>query len=190
MLTATGSMISGSTVAAMACPEPPFAPGDLDFFTPSGRGHMLVDFLESAANYTVTKESEEYKNAVAIGGMWTLHCGDLKINVIESLTSNPFHSILNFHLTGVYGAWDGNGFWHAYGDMTADGIVIATPVKLPTPHHVPAHVNIWKVLHKYMDRGFTIALNEYPEPHTCGVDFNCPATLRATDDDGCSYILF
>ncbi|KAJ7893234.1 hypothetical protein B0H13DRAFT_1886480 [Mycena leptocephala] len=168
LLTATVSLISGSTVAALACPEPTFAPGDLDFFTPSGRGRLVVDFLASAAAYTVTKELEEYKNAIAIGRMWTLHRGDVKINVIESLTSNPFHAVLNFHLTGV----------------------IATPVKLPIPHLVPAHINTWKVLHKYMDRGFTIALNEYPKPHTCGTDPNCPVTLRTTDDKGCLYVPF
>lgn len=38
MLAATGSLISGSTVAALVGPPPAFSPTDLDVYTPRGGG--------------------------------------------------------------------------------------------------------------------------------------------------------
>ncbi|KAJ6494908.1 hypothetical protein C8R47DRAFT_1213567 [Mycena vitilis] len=90
----------------------------------------------------------------------------------------------------VYGIWTAKGVWHAYPDITEDGIAITTPWKFPLQESASTIRRAWKALHKYMARGMTIALNELPMQHVCGVDLNCPTTLRLVGDKGCSFNAF
>ncbi|KAJ7651584.1 hypothetical protein DFH06DRAFT_1331536 [Mycena polygramma] len=191
LLTATKSFIGGSAVPALFHLGHTFQPADLDFCTGLGRGTEVVDFLKIAGGYHKTRESPEYSFAAGIGRIWTLINDDgMKINVLESISDNPFESVGNFHLTCVFGAWCANGLLHCYPTLTASAVAITTRAKLPVRFGAENNRSMWEVLHKYTDRGFTINLNEYDAPHTCGVDWSCPATLRRTDDGGCSYMPF
>ncbi|KAJ7623952.1 hypothetical protein DFH06DRAFT_1008818 [Mycena polygramma] len=190
LLTATGSIISGSVVAALAKSGATFEPADLDFLCANRGGQTAVHFLERAGHYKCVRHSE-YTFAAGIGRIWTLFNDEgKKINVIESLTPNPFDAVGNFHLTCVYGAWGANGLLHGYPALTAAGDAITTRAKFPIRVGRRHERETWDVIHKYSDRGFRIHLNEYRERHTCGVDWNCPATIRRTDDAGCSYSPF
>lgn len=114
----------------------------------------------------------------------------MKINVVESISVNPLYTVGCFHSTPVFGAWLANGIWHAYPDLTGAGIAITTP-KLLRLRGTPANNDHFQaILHKYMARGFTYSLNEYSTPHHCGVDMDCPATARHSDDDGCLFVPF
>ncbi|KAJ6495751.1 hypothetical protein C8R47DRAFT_1213229 [Mycena vitilis] len=181
MQTATGAVVGGSVVTALVLNLAGFQPGDLDFLVGLGRGRKVVAFLAFAGRYRKSDDSPEYSFARGIGCTWTLMNKEGKrINVMETLDGNPFQAIGNFHLTCVYGAC-----------LTVSGNAITTRAKMPYRHDDHAHhTGLWRVLHKYADRGFRIALNEYDTPHTCGVDWSCPATLRRTDDAGCSYSSF
>ncbi|KAJ7623955.1 hypothetical protein DFH06DRAFT_1340281 [Mycena polygramma] len=192
MQTATGVIIGGSAVASLLQTVAPFQPGDLDFIAGTGIGSAVVLFLERAGLYRRTQSSPEYSFALGIGFIWTLvNDAGKKINVIEALGTNPFDAVGNFHLTCVYGAWCANGLLHCYPSLTTSGNAITTRAKFPHRHDDHAHhTKLWNVLHKYTDRGFSIALNEYNAPHTCGVAWSCPATIRRTDDAGCSYTPF
>ncbi|KAJ6489222.1 hypothetical protein C8R47DRAFT_1215576 [Mycena vitilis] len=189
MQTVTGTAISGSAVTALV--RPTFNPGDLDFITPHGVGLRVVGFLRGAAKYRVIADSNDYPIDARFRTMWTLMLGDnLKINVIESSTTNPLDCVTTFHMTCVYGAWFADCVWHAYAGLTERGTAITTPARFPIAEGVQRHRAVWRVLHKYMARGFTISLNELDEPHTCGVHLDCPATPRRSTDRGCSVSRF
>ncbi|KAJ7177869.1 hypothetical protein C8R46DRAFT_1212605 [Mycena filopes] len=191
MLTATESVICGSMVTALTRPHHPFVPGDLDFATGVGRGAMVVDFLMLLAEYELTQDSVEYQDLPGIGRMWTLLLRlDVKINVLESLSSNPLDTIASFHLSCVHGALLPAGLWHAYPGLTSNGVAFTTPSQFPTPPTAARSRSAWSVLHKYEDRGFSLHFNECPIPHRCGWDVECPATLRTSDDAGCSFTPF
>lgn len=193
MQTATGTIISGSAVTALAHLGSTFEPGDLDFIAGYGYGTLVFDFLDMARDYKLvdTPDANEYRFASGIARVCTMrHHDGQKINVFEALTENPFDVVGHFHLTCVYGAWSANGVLHCYPRLTASGIALTSPSKFPLGEGSKARINCWNILHKYTDRGFTVSLNEYDKPHTCGEDWNCPATLRTTDDAGCAYSPF
>ncbi|KAJ7175505.1 hypothetical protein C8R46DRAFT_838408, partial [Mycena filopes] len=158
MQTATGTAISGSAVTALLRPTDPFLPVDLDFVARSrvGQGPRVVDFLILSARYKLVKDSAEYRNVNAMGRMWTLKRGDRSINVLESLTLNPLDTISHFHLSCVYGAWFADGVWHGYMHLTTEGMAITTPGRFALPTSLERRQNVWRILQKYIDRGFEI----------------------------------
>ncbi|KAJ7792428.1 hypothetical protein B0H13DRAFT_1675766, partial [Mycena leptocephala] len=163
MQTATSAIISGSTIAALAGPPTPFSPNDIDIYTGRGIGWHVTRYLKNGGNYCVVKETASYDFANGIGKVYTLRHRrtQKKINVIESLTSNPLHSVLHFHLTPVFGAWSANEFWHGYPRLTALGCAMTTLTRLPLKEDLQNHRHVWEVLQKYKRRGFTFALNEH-----------------------------
>ncbi|KAJ6486492.1 hypothetical protein C8R47DRAFT_1216597 [Mycena vitilis] len=189
MQTATGTAISGSAVTSMV--HPTFDPGDLDFIAPKGQGCRVVAFLQSVEAWLVVSDPVQYSQSSHIGPLWTLMLdGVLKINVIESTTPNPLDCVTNFHMTCVYGAWFANVVWLGYAGLTESGIAVTTPTKFPLGGTVNRHKRVWEVLQKYLARGFAISLGELERDHTCGIDFDCPATVRATNDGGCTLLSF
>ncbi|KAJ7872244.1 hypothetical protein B0H13DRAFT_1895431 [Mycena leptocephala] len=80
-------------------------------------------------------------------------------------------------------AWTGHQIWIAYPDLTLHRSSITTPHLIPLPEDdLPTHQRAWRVLSKYTRRGYFLLLDDCDIPHICGVDYNCPATLRRTDD--------
>ncbi|KAJ7152248.1 hypothetical protein C8R43DRAFT_824649, partial [Mycena crocata] len=149
-------IISGSTVTALVHARV-FTPGDLDFYTPCGSGFILVCYLKATGKYRVTKRSSPYDYAAGIGKVWTLvmiGSPKVKINVIDSLSSNPFDPIGHFHATCVFGAWTALGIWLGYPYLTLKGVAIVTPDSMPITDDLPSHQHVWKILQKYVKRGF------------------------------------
>ncbi|KAJ6477467.1 hypothetical protein C8R47DRAFT_1220003 [Mycena vitilis] len=191
MQTATGAVIAGSTMTDMVATQPLLPSGDsIDIVAPSGKGHAVVDYLQLASSYTTRSQVSQYNYATNIARVWSLKSHSLTINVIESLTENVLDVVLNFKMTCVYGIWTAKGVWHAYPDLTEGGIAVTTPVKFPLQETDTMVRRAWRALHKYMAGGMTIALNELPMQHVCGMDLNCPATVRLVGDKGCSFNAF
>ncbi|KAJ7461256.1 hypothetical protein B0H11DRAFT_1923539 [Mycena galericulata] len=191
MQAATGAVFAGSVLTAMAHSGAPFAPGDLDIVTGHGLSFEVSRFLEFMG-YDVTDVSTQYKYALGIGKVMTLkhaHLG-LTINILESLTRNPFDAIGHFHFTCVFAAWTSHGLWYGYPQLLTSGRTITTPRHLTVGDSLDRQQRVWHILHKYMARGFVYSLNEFEAAHTCGIHCNCPATLRTTDDHGCIYTKF
>ncbi|KAJ7502473.1 hypothetical protein B0H11DRAFT_1907049 [Mycena galericulata] len=189
LLAATGAVISGSAVVALL--QPPrtsFQPADLDFFTCNDGGYIVARFLSAAAgsSYRQISFQEPYDFARGVSKVHTLQeeHGTRKIIVIEGYTSNPLDIVMHFHSTPVWGAWTSKGVWHGSPELTLRGIAITTPYLLPVENG-GNNGPIQSILSKYIDRGFTFSFNEYAQPHICGVDLRCPATLRSSDDEGC-----
>ncbi|KAJ7446253.1 hypothetical protein B0H11DRAFT_2249067 [Mycena galericulata] len=186
LLAATGAIISGSTVVALLHSGTSFQPGDLDFFTRDRGGYIVVQFLAAAAGYKMISCTGPYDCAKGVTRIYTLQeeVGSQKINVIEGFTNNPLDIVVHFHSTPVFGAWTSKGFWHGEPELTLDNIAITTPYLLPVVGGVDNN-HVQSILSKYMDRGFAYSFNEYEQPHVCGVDLRCPASLRSSDDEGC-----
>jgi hypothetical protein len=187
MQTATGAIISGSTISAFFIP---FDPNDIDIYTGKGVGFCVVRYFEKGGRYSVTKTSASYDFAAGIGKVWELRhvSSGKKINVIESLSDNPLHSVLHFHLTCVYSTWDARKYWHGYPRLAMDGQAITNLSRFPLKEELKNHMHAWEVLRKYKLRGFRFSFDEHLAPHTCGVDTDCPATPRTSDDNGCLSI--
>ncbi|KAJ7654698.1 hypothetical protein DFH06DRAFT_993666 [Mycena polygramma] len=168
-----------------------FDPLDLDIYTGRGGGFDVVQYLAKSGKYTLKAESPTYDFAAGIGKVYTMrhHRTLKKINVIESLTKNPLDAIAHFHSTCVFGAWTASGFWHAYARLTFTGLTLTSPSRLPLRDDIEQHRRIWRIVRKYHDRGFSFT-SEHAPPHTCGVDFDCPCTMRSSDDDGCLFAVF
>ncbi|KAK7027556.1 hypothetical protein R3P38DRAFT_3190428 [Favolaschia claudopus] len=92
----------------------------------------IADFFILAASYAVIAGPEQYENVRGAGPRWTLALGSsLRINIIESLTNNPLDVVVAFNFSCVISAWQADGIWLAYPEMTRNGIVVATPASFP-----------------------------------------------------------
>ncbi|KAJ7431848.1 hypothetical protein B0H11DRAFT_1941244 [Mycena galericulata] len=187
LLSATGTIISGSAGLALFTAGPHFEPGDLDFFACAGFSGAIVKFLTMAAGYKQISVTGPYDFAKGVAKIRTLkrqHTGE-KINVIEGYTDNPLDIVVRFHSTPVFVAWAADRVWHGNPQLTVAGIAITTPSHLPVDDTDQCREHVRGILAKYTGRGFNYSLNEYPHQHICGVDLRCPATLRSSDDEGC-----
>ncbi|KAJ7219775.1 hypothetical protein C8J57DRAFT_1537071 [Mycena rebaudengoi] len=182
---ATGAIISGSTVLALM-EVTPFQPNDIDFYCPKGSSLDVRRYLLLAGRvFNEHRLSNDYNELCGIGVIWTLLGTDsCKVNVIESLSPIARDSVLLFHSTPVFGAIDGAIFWHGEPCLTFDKKALTTPHQLPLSTNLYVHQRAWKVVHKYMERGFRY-ITEYDLPHRCGVHPSCPITLRTASDRGC-----
>ncbi|KAJ7093630.1 hypothetical protein C8R43DRAFT_1141840 [Mycena crocata] len=192
MQRATGAIISGSAVTSLFPTPVTFLPDDVDFFAGSGTGHRVVDFLKTGTAYRLTKVETTYNFAAGIGKVWTMIHADhgFRINIIESLSGNPFDAIMRFHSTCIFGAWTADRIWHGYPLLTVQGRAITTPLLTPLMGGLDVHQTTWRVLKKYVARGFTYDLGEFTDRHVCPMTWDCPASLRLTDDDGCMSVSF
>ncbi|KAJ7158205.1 hypothetical protein C8R43DRAFT_847573, partial [Mycena crocata] len=188
----TGCIISGSAVTSLVNAGQVFEPGDIDFYVRLSGGYDVVRYITKSGKYSGVQVTTAYDFVAGIGKVWALKLRgtELKINVIESLTDNPFDAVCHFHSTCVFGAWTLDGVWHGYPSLNLRGISITTHTQFPLNDSLSTHQAAWRVLRKYTDRGFTFSLGQYDAQHECGVDRNCPATIRTTDDAGCLYIAF
>ncbi|KAJ6549347.1 hypothetical protein B0H10DRAFT_1969068 [Mycena sp. CBHHK59/15] len=186
--TATATVISGSTITCMFHAGPIFTPNDLDLFCKCGDGYRVVRFLDLSASYSVESKTDTYNEARGIRQVWTLMNGSSKINVIESLSSNPRDVIPFFHSTAVMGCWALDGIWHVYPKTALDGIALMTPAHFPV-RTLAQQMIAWPILQKYTQRGYRFS----PHPahsHLCGDSPSCPATFRTSMDRGCLFMHF
>ncbi|KAJ6489537.1 hypothetical protein C8R47DRAFT_977882 [Mycena vitilis] len=133
MQTATGAVISGSTIPAMMATTNKFDPRDLDVYTGRAKGFDVVSFLTKTRRYGLVDVRGTYDFAAGIGKVYTLRHRETcrEINVIESLTDNPLDAVAHFHSTCVFGAWTAEGFWHAYPRLTFAGLSMTSPTNMP-----------------------------------------------------------
>ncbi|KAJ7741065.1 hypothetical protein B0H16DRAFT_1728707 [Mycena metata] len=184
--TATGALISGSTIPAVMHPGS-FRPNDLDFYAKHMGGFDVVQFLRRSGKFKQTKRTPPYDTQSGIGQVFTLRhkVTRKKVHVVESLTEEPLDAVVQFHSSAVIGAWTANEFWHGYARLTADHISMTTLSRMPVTHSFDQQEHTRRILRKYVRRGFIFKLNEFDQHHRCGIHPSCPATVRTTNDDGC-----
>ncbi|KAK7026986.1 hypothetical protein R3P38DRAFT_2424499, partial [Favolaschia claudopus] len=189
MMTATGTVIAGSTLPAL-CTDFLFEPHDIDFFCPLAHGQYVVLFLEQNG-YSVGKCVRDYGKLPGVGIIWYLqHESGRSVNVVEGRTEDPLHAIARFHSSPVVGAISSRGVWHANPWLTFRCMALTTPVLSRLQPTLDSQKHVWKIIHKYESRGFEWSFGGFKAPHKCGSDFRCPATPRTSNDSGCFFIPF
>ncbi|KAJ7113329.1 hypothetical protein C8R43DRAFT_961563 [Mycena crocata] len=169
MQRATGTIIAGSAVTSLLPVQ-----NDIDFFARITCGLKIIRFLQMN-NYSVDSTHYSYHNHV-------------NVNIVECSSYYPFNTVVKFHSNPVFVGWTDKVIWFGYASMSAAGVAI-TSSSLTAFHGDLGHFQrIWYVLKKYMRCGFMYYLEEYPEPHVCGRDFNCPATQHISNDAGCTTV--
>ncbi|KAJ7021404.1 hypothetical protein C8F04DRAFT_1273761 [Mycena alexandri] len=186
MQVATGTLISGSFVPAMMTGN--FEPKDIDFYMPRAAGGDVALFFKKSGDWSQIGMSPTYNFASGIGRVYTMRHRrtEKKINIIELLTLNALDAVVQFHSTCVMGAISADTFWHGYPDTTLAGVTITSVARMPLTKDVAQQTQTWKILRKYAARGFDFHLEEYRAPHVCCEDLRCPATVRTSNDVGCS----
>ncbi|KAK7012732.1 hypothetical protein R3P38DRAFT_3209591 [Favolaschia claudopus] len=195
LLTAARCAIVGPSIISLARPDLAMSPSELDIVTGRGKAPAVADFFILAACYRVVKvpDDSDYDEVegIGFGPVWSLALGDnLKINIIESITDEPLDAVVRFHFTCVVAAWHADGIWLAYPELLKEALVITTPAAYPIESGFARRFSVWSAFRKYVEAGFRVHLNEYPRPHICGEDVNCPATLWSSDDAGCRFFAF
>ncbi|KAK6996340.1 hypothetical protein R3P38DRAFT_2800043 [Favolaschia claudopus] len=190
LLTATGSAIVGSSILELTMPDLDIVAANLDVLTGCHKGRMIADFFILAASFAAVSVIGD-QELRGFGPILTLTRSDgSMIHIIESLTDNALDAIVRFPFTCVHAAWLADGIWVAHQQLTTAAITITTPSALPIPEGFVGRLGTWRILRKYREWGFNISLNEYPFPHRCGHHLSCPATMRSSDDAGCSFYPF
>ncbi|KAJ7162654.1 hypothetical protein C8R43DRAFT_1123339 [Mycena crocata] len=186
MQTASGCIISGSTMVSFLHLGRRFKPADLDIYTGRGKSFDIVRFLKHAAKYKSVSCTHQYDVCTGIGKVCVLkrRCGHT-LNVIESLTDNPYDAVTHFHSSCVFAGWDAHKMWFGYSGLTMRGVTLTSPTLMPGDGGLKQHQRMWSILRKYSARGFTFALADLDTPHTCGEAWDCPVTPRRSGDGGC-----
>ncbi|KAJ6489223.1 hypothetical protein C8R47DRAFT_1215577 [Mycena vitilis] len=187
--TITGAAISGATVAGFLHRTSDV--GDLDIVVGFGHATLVGTYVSRSVSYTTSTTGTHFLRLPVVYSVLSfLTTNGLRINVIESATTNPLDCIGHFQMSCVYGAWLAGGFWHAYARLTESGVTVTTPSRLPVYESNYRRKPLWNLVSRFVRRGFKIALDELPRTHVCGQDFDCPATVRTSNDEGCSYTPF
>lgn len=187
MLLATGTVLSGSSIPFLLHTGKPFLVDNLDFYTSWNHGEDVVIYLCRMGGYTVVAGGQ-HDIINGTNASWVLRNGWKTINVVESLTTGSA-CMFYFHATHMMGFWDGSRIFHAYPALLAARVALTTPHQFMLEYTLDAQCHVWRMLHKYIQRGFHHQF-EHDMPHQCGHAFSCPATLRTTTDGGCLTLYF
>ncbi|KAK6992871.1 hypothetical protein R3P38DRAFT_3181988 [Favolaschia claudopus] len=188
MQAATDTRISGSVVAALF--HGGFEPNDLDFYCAHGSADDVVSYMREVCSYHLVFDSNrDYDDVFGIRRVLTMrNSAGKRINVVETYSDYPVDVILGFHSTPPRGCISWDRFSHFEINRLRKGVALATPTSMRLAGNVlDGQVQMWRILHKYTDRGFVFEY-DHPIPHQCGVDIDCPATVRTVDDAGCLHI--
>ena len=113
--------------------------------------------------------------------------GPRYLTIMEGLTDNPSDAVMFSDNTALFAFWSQTEVWNGYPALAVRGISLTTPEHMPIHSSLAGHRRAWQALLWYRLRGFLMT-HELPSPHICGVNKNCPATLRHTSDSGCLKI--
>ncbi|KAJ7109682.1 hypothetical protein C8R43DRAFT_1139633 [Mycena crocata] len=182
---ATGTLISGSTVAALV--HTPFNPNDIDFYCAGRRSYYVVHYLMAVVGLEFGDfvARDDYENCNWIRGVWWLRSpGGGKVNVIETYSDNPLSAVLSFHSSPPRGVITWDRFRHFEANQVVRGRALVTQRSLRIRFDDPSNTRAcWRILRKYFMRGFTF-VTEFEEEHKCGRHLDCPISLRTTSDAG------
>ncbi|KAJ7266040.1 hypothetical protein C8J57DRAFT_1510990 [Mycena rebaudengoi] len=188
MQTVTGTLIAGPTIPILAGTDT-LDPSEVVFFAGRGKGFEVQRFLRMAGRFTAAESNEDFNLLENIHRIWILdsEIGDGRITVVESVSDNPLDAVLSLHSTPVLGALDVSTYWVGYPRLLQDHKALTTAKQFLIHPSLQRHRQVWRIVHEYTATGFSFIF-EYDEPHTCGIDLNCPGTLRSTADGGCATV--
>ncbi|KAJ7178813.1 hypothetical protein C8R43DRAFT_942414 [Mycena crocata] len=176
----------GNRLEIFPCTTTPLT---LDIYCARAEGHKVASFLCEATGRTFTTSAGNLNTADGINRRFELSNLDApKIQVFETSSDNPLDVVFRFPTTADMGVWLLDKIWHAYPDISFQGLAISTPERLPV-HNRDARQRAWDIIQTHFRYGFWI--NTYlTRSHRCGSDPSCPLSCRSTEDSACLIIRF
>ncbi|KAJ7157053.1 hypothetical protein C8R43DRAFT_1125605 [Mycena crocata] len=159
----------------------------LDLYCAAFKGPAVANFMHNATGYSHAVYEGGFDAVNAIRRVYSLNDrGMPRINIFETYSDQPIDAILCLPTTADIGAWMLDRIWHAYPEATLCGITMTTPNRLPV-RTLPAQQRTWDTLYRSTREGFEIE-TEFPHPHKCAHNLNCPISWRRSTDEGCLSI--
>lgn len=187
-MSATNSVISGSTALAFVVRDQSWAPNDLDFYIPKGRMQDISSHLELEEGYAAKQREIKSEDGASdfyddSDPEFTQICrvetmvktgprGISSIDIVESLSTNPIYTIASFHSTAVMNFITGTSVNVTYPHFTFNREAIT--------HHERRSVRALKWVKKYEGRGFKIVNSPEELGRACGA--SCAKVYRTSND--------
>ncbi|KAJ7018090.1 hypothetical protein C8F04DRAFT_1278198 [Mycena alexandri] len=184
MQTATGAILSGRVIPYLV--DYTHAVDSLDFYAPDYSYRWVMTFFELA---TKKKPKYGYQSLLrGVRGSASFLRSDAKdcqnshwIRVLQSQTDSALDCITYLPFSHLFGAVTAYGAWFGYPDTSAEGETFPNRACMDLGTML-ADSEVRAVVDEWIDRyRFSVGSLAW---HTCGTDFECPATPRATDDAG------
>ncbi|KAJ7081089.1 hypothetical protein C8R43DRAFT_909870, partial [Mycena crocata] len=184
------SVISGSVPVAVM-KDLSFLPTDVDIYVPESQEATMHDVVLNRLGFSRSRDAiVRYPEYMGIRKIQWFTKGASKINLMIVAGENPLLSIIKFHSTIVMNIVTFRGFLILFPDMSADGLSLANSQQLLDYRHFKRTM---ECINRYRERGIVFATNVGThrlkisdfakfKNHKCGVDPNCPQTLRTLHD--------
>ncbi|KAH7905426.1 hypothetical protein BJ138DRAFT_1017720 [Hygrophoropsis aurantiaca] len=208
MLTEVEGVISGSSALRFVLPRwtTGWNPKDLDIYIPCERKSPVVAFLTTQGYDIISASADSYGELEEQAISQIIHMRNVEkcIDIIESCSDSSIAPILRFHSTPVMNFFTADACFSAYPNLTTHYSAMINGGCLAG--HRDRLVRCWK---KYEERGYRyddvsrrtvtqewgLAVGVFGsalsgQRHFCREDFDCPHTIRATDDAGCLRVFF
>ncbi|KAJ7912817.1 hypothetical protein B0H13DRAFT_2473665 [Mycena leptocephala] len=183
------STVAGSMITALLHSD--FIPNDIDFYCANGYSDDVTEYLKYIG--TLTDETQpldyDYEDVHGLRCVrWLSNPDGKKVNVVETHSTFPLDTILNFHSAPPRGAiaWNKVSHFEVNGLKRGLALITLSSIRL-IRGDLNSHIQAWGILHKYIGRGFQFVF-EYDQPHECGRHVDYPATMRTTVDNGCLHV--
>ncbi|KAJ7608639.1 hypothetical protein DFH06DRAFT_1346794 [Mycena polygramma] len=179
----TRSLISGSMPLA-AIMDGHFTPNDVDIYCPEDQERNMLDIAADVLGFTEDRSiTVTYPARLEITKIYWLTKGPSKINLIIVKGRNAAVAVFKFHSTVVMNIIWPRMLYIPYGDLTLQGLSL---VNMPATMKPSSAARVARCTTKYEQRGITFlpnlgALTDFGS-HECGVDGNCPQTVRTIHD--------
>ncbi|KAJ7171857.1 hypothetical protein C8R43DRAFT_1120229 [Mycena crocata] len=179
----TRSLISGSVPVAVL-KNMSFTPNDVDIYVPESQEGAMDAVVRDELDFKqVQVLNGSYPEQAGIRKILWYTKGTFKINIIVAAGENAAMPIFKFYATIVMNILHFNGLLVIYPDLSTKSIGLVKSACVMNP------LTFYKTMgciNRYRGRGITFEtkLNNIPAHtgHDCGVDPNCPATVRTLHD--------
>ncbi|KAJ6476666.1 hypothetical protein C8R47DRAFT_1220156 [Mycena vitilis] len=186
MQTATRAVISGPALAQLFGYDT--ADKTLHVYTPDFSYSAVLRFFDLTGSYHRRGPAVESRDAGIDHTTTFSHGADgCRVAVHRSQTDSSLDLITYFPFTHMFFAVTHYGWWMGYPHTTSRRISIpnregAVLLALEGDKH------LWESIHQCVSQ-YRVHFQLFRQ-HTCGLSFECPATLRNTMDEGCLHLFF
>ncbi|KAJ7135259.1 hypothetical protein C8R43DRAFT_956097 [Mycena crocata] len=180
-----------------ASPNPNQLADTLDIYCATEDGPIVSDFIQHATGASVSTfvSGAALTELSAISALTGIRRAYIltktpgkNIRVFETTSDNPLDVIFHFPTTADMSAWLVDRIWHAYPQLSLNGLAITTPQRLPV-NTIKARQRTWNIMQCAIEYNLTLQTS-LTQWHKCGSAYSCPLSPRATNDSGCMSVAF
>ncbi|KAJ6451879.1 hypothetical protein C8R47DRAFT_1242432 [Mycena vitilis] len=184
MQSALWVVISGSAITRLVLSAG--TPDNIDFHTPRDAYPWLVRFMELTTSYQFRPDAGPIRHfqGTLDRMVWVCRPTQRTLKFICSNSGNPMDCGPDFPFSHGIAMLTHFGLWIGHAKTATKGLTMPSRSRVPTNYP-----DLSDMVDKYIRHGYTL-IAERSGPHTCGVDYECPATIRTSIDGGCMNLFF